>query len=153
MFTLKLVLGLLLAWKIFWYLMYRLSISDDQYRNYAKMKWSMIKNFYPINPDKWTYNDKPYPTSCYHGKNKVMLNLRYDKVPIMLSFIDYEILKYHFRKYKRKHKHDVNIEVLETILKDVQVDIDEKKKEAQRQIKQAEEMMKEVCNNGTDYLA
>ncbi len=149
MFWFKLALGLLLAWKIFWYIAYVISVATDEYRYYAKMKWSMVKKLYPINPDKWTYDDDPYHN--FSACNKMMGNLRYDKSPIMLSFIGYQQLRFNYTMYGIKYGRTKNKEVLESILKDVQKDIERKKKEAQRQIEEAERIMKGVCSNGENH--
>ena len=148
MFWVKFMFWFLVAWKIFWYWMYRVSIADDNYRHYAKMKWSMIKKLYPINPDKWTCDDNPYSTRRFDSpSDKLMLNLRYNKIPIMLSFIDYQKLRFHF--YRRGHTK--NVVALEGILEDVQMDIEKKKEEAERQLKEAEQMMKGVGSHGQNH--
>lgn len=140
--TIKIFIVLLIIWKIVWYISYYFSTISDNI-HYAKMKWSMIKQLYPINPEKWTYDDKFYDTR-YHTNNwKMMNNLRYSGTPIMLSFIDYQKLRY----FVNRHGKTYNTNALAVILEDVQKDIEIRKQQAQREINEAQEMMARIARN------
>lgn len=129
-----------LGWKICWYIAYRISISFDWYTHYAKMSWKTVKKLYPINPDKWTYNKSQYKKHCRLTEKspKEMNNLRYNGIPIMLSFYGYQKLRYYVRKYGTSN----NVAVLNNILEDVQEDIDKQKEQAQKEIDTALQEMR-----------
>lgn len=138
MIILKIAIITFITWKIFWYICYYLSTILDNI-DYAKMKWSMIKKLYPINPDKWSFDDTPRCCSDF----KMMCNLRYNDIPIALSFFDYQKLKY----YVHKHGETSNVKALALILEDVQEDIEEKRKQAQREIDEAQEIIKNIIKS------
>lgn len=136
MFVLKCGIGVFIIWKVFWYMCYAFSTIMDTFE-YAKMKWSMVKKLYPINPKKWTYDCVPH---TWRPDPKFMCNLRYQDTPILLSFIDYQKLR--FSIYK--HGMTGNVRAITSILEDVQLDIEEKRREAQREIEEAQAAMQDI---------
>lgn len=131
------------------------------YGNTVKLKFSMVQNLYRVNPKKWRYEKIFYnsdsklllynsesdnwPTKrsffgdySYENRNKI--------IRIRLSFIDY-------LKFLWCIKHSSNdSEGLELITSSVQKDINILKKEADKQIKQANEIMNTIKENLDDDI-
>lgn len=126
------------------YLFYRVGLTyiDDR----IKMKWKMIKDLYLVNPDKWDYK---YKYSCYSMENRWYCYLFYKKdsrndIAIILSFIDYQRLRFYYFLNKYKESNENKNELLKTILESAQQDIDRKREEAIKQINRARDITNQV---------
>lgn len=129
----------LTIWKICWYIGYLYAVNHRTCWP-AKMKWGMIKKLYPINPKKWSYS---YDNHIYYTEEDMRV-LFYDKTPIHLSFIDYQKLRFWSVMQKYLNERKEKREALAEILEDAQKDIEKVKKQAKKQMDEANVIMVEV---------
>lgn len=154
--VLAIIIGLLLSFGVY------LDIRADYERhkkktksyeeNYTKMKWSMVKQLYQVDKNKWSF--EPHTMElCYRYPNpdsKPYFEW-YKEIYILLSFSDFIRLEIAHCKYqveqkvkKENRQKQTSRENLKTILESAQRDIDKLKQEADRDIREASKRSAEI---------
>ena len=130
------------------YLGYRRTILRYCSNEWTKMKWSMVKQLYVVNPEKWRFDTQEH--SRYSSWKPVLYYKErvgyysYKYIFVLLSFFDYQRLRLANVRYKIKKKIERNNKKklecnknLEIILNGVQQDIDQLKQKANADIEKA----------------
>lgn len=107
-------------------------------KNYILLNFSQFKKFYTINPTKWNLDWLTYRIRYYTE----------EKYPYDIAIKGYLEYLFLFKPFKRKIKKEAsqkeNDKQLQCVLTDIRKDIHELEKQSQKEIKDANNMMKAV---------
>lgn len=136
-------------------------INESKTEQHTKMTWEQVKSLYPINPEKWVYEEPGILKYKYIEEETVAVGqfqgrTIYKDIPrtrtifVYLSFKNFVKLQNAYYKYtKEKEAREMNsrnIQGMEAIINDVKIDINKAHEKAQECIEQAREEMRKAVN-------
>lgn len=147
------------AWLCFVGMIFIIIYLSWRYRNHkscdltgsCKMKWSMIKKLYRVNPYKWDFEKIDCPTN--YGKTDFRYLLyspnsgyRYkgEAIRIDTSIFGFILLYFFYNRSKRLKKKQIENKHLAVVLEDAQRDISQLTAQAQHEIDKARKITEQI---------